>query len=178
MWAAAAYASRAARCSRTGSARPNLAAWLASAPRIVVASKGDARGHRCANGTPSNMSSAPMRTIGSGSVKPFRAKLMFEGARREPSSRAQSQAPGGPRLSRQAALPHPPGRSTLHDQNTPVWSPFALHVLTAQTHSRLARLIVERLGSREKPGVAIGRNPGMPARNVASEPKAAAARIV
>src|SRR5207253_11287461 len=39
------------------------------------------------------------------------------------------------------------------DQNTPVWSSFGLHALKAQTDAGSARLIVERLGSREKPGV-------------------------
>src|SRR5947207_5944089 len=51
------------------------------------------------------------------------------------------------------------------DQNTPVWSSFGLHALKAQTDAGSARLIVERPGSREKSGVAIGRNP-VPARNV------------
>ena len=49
---------------------------------------------------------------------------------------------------------------------------LALHALKAQTDAGSARLIVERLGSREKPGVAIGRNPVAGAKR-APEPNAA-----
>ena len=73
--------------------------------------------------TPSSMSSAPMRTIGSGSARPFRAKSMFDGETRgnELGQRtgAGKRRRRGSAATQQAASRHA-DRSTPHE--TPAYS--------------------------------------------------------
>ena len=57
----------------------NSAAALMRTPRTGSDRSGETRGHACSAGTLSSMSMAPIRTIGSASLRPARARSMVDG---------------------------------------------------------------------------------------------------